>query len=276
MSEIDHNDFLSKLEFLSGDRDLFPWLMSLGFTQGTVNRLKKGQAPGGELLRALARTERVSLRWLEEGRGSPYSVSRVVDDAEGQALLAAHLEEEDWDVLMATDDDERFAVILHQPGQYGYKEKMIDYRIVEVIAGGLTLATVNWLMQRSRGNWLLRLTEDEMTRLSTGHMGNMELFGWEDARKQSDGIEPRKESSEGLMRKMKSTLHEVGGADNTRYMATQDPDTGKLFNVREVSADEYDWNKAKIYLEQMSPDQRAALFTIMRSMLRLDDSNTHH
>lgn len=250
--------------------------MSLGFTQGTVNRLKKGQAPGGELLRALARTERVSLRWLEEGRGSPYSVSRVVDDAEGQALLAAHLEEEDWDVLMATDDDERFAVILHQPGQYGYKEKMIDYRIVEVIAGGLTLATVNWLMQRSRGNWLLRLTEDEMTRLSTGHMGNMELFGWEDARKQSDGIEPRKESSEGLMRKMKSTLHEVGGADNTRYMATQDPDTGKLFNVREVSADEYDWNKAKIYLEQMSPDQRAALFTIMRSMLRLDDSNTHH
>lgn len=249
--------------------------MSLGFTQGTVNRLKKGQAPGGELLRALARTERVSLRWLEEGRGSPYSVSRVVDDAEAQELLAAHLDDEDWDVLMATADDEHFAVILHQPGQYGYKEKMIDYRIVEVIAGGLTLATVNWLMKRSRANWLLRLNEDEMSRLSTGYMGNMELFGWEDARKQSDGIEPRKESSEGLMRKMKSTLHEVGGAENTRYMAMHDPVTDELTDVREVTADEYDWNKAKIYLEQMTPSQRDALFTIMRSMLGLDE-DTHH
>ncbi|MEJ1390118.1 MAG: hypothetical protein RPU34_04375 [Candidatus Sedimenticola sp. (ex Thyasira tokunagai)] len=161
----------------------------------------KGQSPGADLLRALVRTERVSMRWLDDERGAPYHVSRVVDDKEATALLEGLLDDEDWSVLLATDDDQRFCVILHQPGSYTHKDKPIKYEIVEVVSGGITLDTVRWLDERDRGLWKLPLIPEQFERLATGHMGNMEIFGWDDPRKQSAGLK-------GLRCKMESTVHD--------------------------------------------------------------------
>ena len=168
---------------------MWPWLGSLGVTKGTIGRILKGsQSPGADLLRALQRTERVSLLWLEENKGSPYRVTRVLDDAEAQAVLSERLREE-WTVILVTSDDATFAVVLQRPeARYTYKKKEVIYIEAEIIAGGITLRTERWLDRQGRGVWLLRLTPDEMEKLSTGHMGNIELFGFEDARKQSRGL----------------------------------------------------------------------------------------
>jgi len=186
MNEKNHNNFLQKLTELSAGRDLFPWLMALGFTQATANRIKKGQPPSAELLGALMRSDRLSPRYLMEGQGAPYHVSRVISDDEAIEQLDELLVE-DWAVALVTADRHQFVVVLHQPGQYQYKEKMIDYTIVEVVAGHITRETVQWLQERDRGVWLLELAPDDFQRLATGRMGNLELFGFKDARRQRAG-----------------------------------------------------------------------------------------
>lgn len=174
-------------------------------TGAISHTLKEGRA-GSDLLRALARTERVSLRWLDEGRGAPYVVARMTSDSEATAYLD-ELFAEDWRVVVATADDATFAIILEQPGSYQLKDKTVEYRIVEVLAGNISIETVRWLTQRDRGLWLLRLTPDDMRRLSDGQMGNIELFGFHDPRK----------SSRGLIERAQSTVHD------SAYMALFNP-----------------------------------------------------
>jgi hypothetical protein len=217
-SELNDKDFLSKLRYLSAQRDITPWLKSLKFSDGLIGKVLKGQEPGADLLRALARTERVSLRWLEDGRGAPYLVSRMTNDEEAIEYLDELLAE-DWDrLILATADDERFAVILDQPGEYRLKEKWIKYHIVEVVAGNISLETLRWLAKRHKGLWMLRLTPDDMDRLSRGYMGNIELFGYEDPRKRSKGFT---EKFEPLIDKIESTLHD------SPYQALHEPPEGQ-------------------------------------------------
>ena len=148
----------------------------------------KGQPPGADLLRALQRTARVSLPWLEEDKGPPYLVTRVLDDAEAQSVLSDRLTEE-WSVALVTADDKAFTVVLHRKeARYLYKGKDVTYVEAEIIAGGITRQTERWLDRQGRGVWLLRLTPDDLQRLATGRMGNIELFGFKDARKQSRGL----------------------------------------------------------------------------------------
>jgi hypothetical protein len=180
--ENNNSDFLSRLNSTSGNLDITPWLVALGFSPGTVNRVVQDkQAPGADLLRALQRTERISLLWLEEGRGTPYNWTPVFSDEE----VIAALERLDpsapsWSILLATQNEADFALVLYRDAQYEFKGKPIDYREVEVLGGRITLKTVAWLRDHAQRQalWLLPLSKDEFERLNSGHMGNMELFGW--------------------------------------------------------------------------------------------------
>ncbi|MEJ1464990.1 MAG: hypothetical protein RPU15_17240 [Candidatus Sedimenticola sp. (ex Thyasira tokunagai)] len=207
-----NKSFLLKLRQLSVDRDITPWLKSMGFSAGLVGKVLGGQEPGGDLLRALMRHDRVSMQWLEEGRGAPYMVSLALDDTDAIKMLEALFDEE-WSVVIATDHYQDFSVVLHMPGQHGLKvkgksePKMVGYRIVEVVAGNIGLKTVRWLDEQDKANWVLPLTSVDMNRLATGRMGNLELFGYADGRKQSKGLINGKQK-ERLIDKMKSSLHD--------------------------------------------------------------------
>ncbi|VAX08069.1 hypothetical protein MNBD_GAMMA26-1716 [hydrothermal vent metagenome] len=259
-----NNDFLLKLDFLLQKRDMFPWLMSLGFTQGMVNRLKKGQPPSGELLRALQRTERVSLRWLIDDLGPPYSITRAVSDADATEQLAALLDANDWDITLATADSVGFAVVVHRDTQYKYRGKVIAYRQVEVIAGRVTVATASWLAEQARGTGLLRLEPEDMTRLESGHLGNMELFGWQDARKQSPGLWLNRRSAPGQLPQINPTHNNgpypmpqersealIVNEDQGRHNCTQSTEETELLH-------EY---------RQLTPGQRSAIRAVLRSMI---------
>ena len=264
-----YNNFLLKIEFLSGKRNISPWLTSLGISVAGAGRIKAGDSPSVDLLSALSKTERVSLRWIDEERGSPYVVSRVVNDDEAIALLTDFLHEddnEDWAVLLASNNDQTFCVILYQEKDYERKGKTVVYKDVEVIAGGVTLKTFKWLRSHSRGLWIIKLTDDEMIRLSTGYMGNMELFGWEDARKQSVGVVSRKEPSAGLTGRIKSTIH------GSHYIGVEDDETGEI-DLTEVSPEEYDEKKFLAYYHELSNQQKVALLDRLKTLVK--DESIH-
>ena len=261
-----HQDFLSKLKFLSGKRDITPWLTSLGLSSGLAGKILKGQKPGGDLLRALMRTERVSIRWLENNRGEPYMVTKVTDDDEAIEEITKLLDDENWSVLIATHNDERFAMILHLECRHQYKEKMVDYRDVEVICGDVTLKTVKWLLREDRAIWMLPLTFEQFDRLENGRMGNMEIWGWEDARKQDEGLPKR------LLDSIKSTLHD------SPYMKFHTPpddavatDLPPADNVHtlykmEIISDEVAEEKLVSHFRHLDQDKRKAVLTILETM----------
>lgn len=196
-----HNDFLSRMEDLSVKRDMSPWLISLGFSSGLATNIQKGASPGADLLEALERQERVSLRWLLEGRGPMYHVRRCIEPKEALYELANLLEERDavWTVYRVISRSEsRYCLVLVMGDQYYRKirgqdePKTINYDRVEVLSGHLGPDCMRLLYKAMRytvGN----LYETEVTRLKlyqidTGMLGNMALLGWQDARKHDDGL----------------------------------------------------------------------------------------
>lgn len=261
------NNFLSKLRYLSGDRDITPWLKSMGFSAGLVGKVLKGQPASADLLRSLSRTERVSLRWLEGAGGPVYDVWRVINDQEALEKLEAHLDDEDWSVLLVTHDDGEFVVVLHQPGAYSLRTKgstalkEVEYHIVEVFSGNITLDTIRVLDQRDKANWVLYLTEDDFNRLACGYMGNMELFGFDDPRK----------SKKGLYDKVKSTLHdstlreilEKGHSDNKSPVI----DAGQAVKAgSEDTATQL--NQLTGYFERLDAESKAVIINLLKVMSR--------
>ncbi len=239
----------------------------MGFSAGLVGKVLKGQPASADLLRSLSRTERVSLRWLEGAGGPVYDVWRVVDDQEALEKLEAHLDDEDWSVLLVTHNDGEFVVVLHQPGSYSLRTKgstslkEIKYLIVEVFSGNITLDTIRVLDQRDQANWVLYLTEDDFNRLACGYMGNMELFGFDDPRK----------SKKGLYSKVKSTLHdstlreilESGRSDNKSSVtdARQVETAGSEDTATQL-------NELAGYFKRLDAKARSVILNLLKVMSR--------
>lgn len=182
MSTFDHRSFQSKIDHLSFDRDKWPWLLSIGLTRGTINRLlNSDQAPSESTLRAIMRSENASLNWLTEDKGSPYMVNRVLDDQEGTDLLESFFEEPGWaGTLIDSNDYPGYAIVLTQPGQYSLNNRSVDYTIIEIIAGVMGPLTRACFDQHIVNQKHLELPSDEYLRLISGLMGNAELLGWKD------------------------------------------------------------------------------------------------
>ncbi|MES9901109.1 MAG: hypothetical protein ABW168_00335 [Sedimenticola sp.] len=250
----------------------------MGFNQATLNRLKKGQEPSGDLLRALVRYGRVSMRWLvsERGQGAPYSVSTALNNANAiQMLEILFVPEgaEKWSVVVATDDYRRFAVILHMPDEYLLKIKgkcdprIIGYQDVRVVAGNISIETVRWLDGRDRANWVLPLTMADMDRLSTGHMGNLELFGYADGRKQLKGVIDGKQN-ERLIDKMKSSLHDSPLRERLERKGVLASEAGVDY------ASETKTEEMARRFKQLPADQQDLVLDLMRAMVEKKQHQT--
>ena len=179
-----------------------PWLISLGFSSGLATNLQKGASPGADLLEALERQERVSLRWLLEGRGAKHHVHRCIEPKEALYELSELLQEDDagWTVhRISCPSESRYCLVLVTAAQYHRKirgqdeVKTIDYDRVEVLSGHLGPDCMGLLYKAMESGLMGKLYESEVTRLKlyqldTGMMGNMELLGWQDARKHAVGL----------------------------------------------------------------------------------------
>lgn len=177
-----------KLGSLAGDRDITPWLKSLGFSTGVISHVMGGAQPSTDLLTALVRSERVNLSWLLLDKGSPYLVEAVLSDTQAVLAVETYIHNADYGVTLAYSDNNQFAVILHKLDSHHHKDKPIEFHDVNVLAGNIGLETAHWFANQKRSNLALKLTAEAMRHLQEGHIGNMELFGFEDARKQAKGL----------------------------------------------------------------------------------------
>lgn len=175
------NSFYDRLVFVLGDNDKHPWGDRLGISPTKISNMFRGEGhiPNHESLALIRRVENVSITWLITGDGAPYVVSRCQLDAEACELLRQHLKDEpNWAIHIAACEPD-FTVVLSQPCRIKSGERDIEYFCIEIISGaGPDTLHVAFEARQKHPVFLLRLRRAEFQRLSTGWMGNMELFGW--------------------------------------------------------------------------------------------------
>jgi len=233
-----------------------PWFAAMGFSHSVVTRIKKGFPPSPDLVLALVLTERVSPRWLLDDVGPKYIVSRVLDDDEAARVLEHELKAE-WGVLLATADDKRFAVLLHTDAAFLMKNQEIAYRRVHVVTGNISLRTLRWLSDIGRGMWLVRLTPEEMERLDAGDMGNLEIWGWEDKRRKSEGLISRR-------RQIDSMLHD------SAYVFLHHEGNGEPPHPGDAKEGEMatQLNELTGYFERLDAESKAVIINLLKVMSR--------
>ncbi|BFM16256.1 hypothetical protein R50073_24390 [Maricurvus nonylphenolicus] len=199
----------------------------------------KGAQPGTDLLAALARTDRVDLDWLLLDKGVPYRVTRAMNDQYAITAIDKLLQAEDYGVAIThTADDSNLGVILHRRTEYDFKDKSVDYTEAHVFVAGVSMATVHWLNEQGRGLWALLLSEKDMQRLENGHMGNNELFGFEDARKQRPGLMSKVKPSP-----YKDSVNEVR-EPGTEYQVLDNGSQSMAMQYQQLSTDNKNHVKA--------------------------------
>ncbi|MBD3609038.1 MAG: hypothetical protein HUJ30_00655, partial [Gammaproteobacteria bacterium] len=179
MSINNHTNFLSRIKFIIGGRDNYPWGMALGFGKSTIGAMvNEGKAPSGPTLSNIARAENASLTWLLEGKGQPFLVNHYDRYEDALDYLSAMLEEEAWQPYMITDGA-RYAMVLTLPGQFESKGKMIDYTLLEVVAGhGITshaMGIAEYFREASPSLQSITTTAATMDDLYRGRMGTWSL-----------------------------------------------------------------------------------------------------
>lgn len=177
--------FNDRLLRVLSDRKKIAWGESLGFNKSTVTRIFGGEVPGTDILNAIMRKENLSLSWLLSGRGDEFVVARTQIPEEFGDLLEVLLEEGHWTAHICNAPNGA-TVVLDRPGQYEYKGKAIDYRIVEIINGPVSEELIKELrLEKSIGDdnkcyssfKLCELDEDTAWSLSNGYLGTFKLFG---------------------------------------------------------------------------------------------------
>lgn len=170
--------FDERLNFVLKDRKQTPWGKSLGFTGASISHIfSGGRVPGPEFLNAIRRAENVNLNWLLTGEGSPYIVQYYQTSDELSDYVCAMLHEEQWVVHIVSYQDVA-CLVLTQPGQYEFKGKWIDYRIVNIIAGPGDEVLTNILMDyhKSGGHiFIPELTQEQRKAIIAGDVGTYEL-----------------------------------------------------------------------------------------------------
>ena len=182
MSENVYNDLLSRLEFLCHGRKLYPFLMGLGMTTASTNRVKKGGEPTTNLLNILRDQENVNLNWFTTGKGAPYRVYRALSDAEAFDYLNTLLndEPEQWRLTLVHSAAGQ-AIVLTMPAAMAIKDKTIDYTTVEIISGNIGAKTIERAQAPgAKSTQQLEMLPQDLNRLEKGWMSNRELIGWQE------------------------------------------------------------------------------------------------
>ncbi len=166
--------FEERLSFILQDRKQTPWGKGLGFTGASISHIfSGGRIPGPEFLQAIRKAENVNLNWLLTGDGSPFVVEYFLSADALSDYLAAMLHEEEWVVHVCSYHDIA-CIVLTQPGQYEFKGKWIDYRIVHVLVGPGDEVITELLHDYHRGQhaiFVSELTEEQRQAIIHGQVG---------------------------------------------------------------------------------------------------------
>lgn len=156
------NNFVKNVEYLLHDRKFHPWGASLGVSKGSVDSMKKGVIPGGEILRNICRLENVNLNWLTSGKGTPFIVCKHTSAEEFEKSTQQHLEDSrDWKLsVISSISSENYILIWRMWAQTLYKTTPINYSEIIVEVGQWSTA---------HGTLLSHACDERLIELSTFH-----------------------------------------------------------------------------------------------------------
>ena len=172
------HDFFARFHFLLSGRQPYPFGEGAGINRGTISRVLKGNVPTHESLASLVRVENASISWLLEGKGSPYLVTYCQNDADCREMLDAWLEEDGWTLHLVMVNS-LSSLILTQPGQFDNKGKMIDYTIIEILAGPMAEKTMDRIIEAQNNGhpvMTVRVSPTVATKIYKGRMGTYALL----------------------------------------------------------------------------------------------------
>lgn len=176
------DNFLSRLQWVLGEQDKYPWCERIGVGAGRGNTMfgtrdKAGAPPTAEGLNAIRHYENISTLWLLEGKGAPCLVTTLASDEAGARQVHQLLDGQDWDIHIVTDHL-AFAVVLTRPGQYQVKDRTIDCTDVEILAGALAGKTMTALHEgaSSMPAWKVEVDGHTLADLVGGRISNLKLL----------------------------------------------------------------------------------------------------
>ncbi len=171
-------DFETRLRWLLAGRSATPWAKRLGLGGGSIKRLTSdGGKPSADALVRIMRTENVSLRWLLDGEGPPFHVTRTGSEDETLQELEDEAADDGWRValLQGANAD---ALLLFQPVEMDVKGAPLRYVSVRVIAGPVGDAVRERLLQLGvRLAAVANLSPETMAALYAGRLGTWQLLG---------------------------------------------------------------------------------------------------
>lgn len=178
------NRFDRLIKILDG-RKPYQWLKEIGIDRSAVRLIKENDAlPNWNQLYAIRRAEGIRLEWLSDGTGEPFIVNRYLSEAECAESIAAHLEDEDWNVTLATDG-QRHAAILTQPGSSTVEGRAgrsteFHYTITEIMLG-VGKSSLETIAEKAKRITLSILSSDKVAAIYKGEAGPYRLIGADDA-----------------------------------------------------------------------------------------------
>lgn len=181
------NTFLSRLLWVLGGQEKYPWCERIGVGAGRGNTMfgtrdKPATPPTAEALNAIMRYENVSITWLLDGKGAPCLVNIFTRDGEAARWVAAELQAHSWEVHVLTDR-QTYVLVMTRPDRYQVKERHIDYTRVEIVAGVLAGETLAVVRQRPAGqpSYRVDLDQDTLQSVARGQVSNLPLLRSEGA-----------------------------------------------------------------------------------------------
>lgn len=181
------DNFLSRLQWVLGEQDKYPWCERIGVGAGRGNTMfgtrdKAAAPPTAEGLNAIRHYENISTLWLLEGKGAPCLVSTLAFDEAGARRVQQLLDGQDWDIHIVTDRL-AFAVVLCRPGHYQVKDRTIECIDVEILAGALAGKTMSALHEgaASMPAYVVDVDTRTFADLVGGHISNLKLLRGEPA-----------------------------------------------------------------------------------------------
>lgn len=174
-----------RLEQVLRGRSAWKWAESVHLSSGALSRMLKGQFPDPEKLVPACRIENLSLTWLIEGRGTPFSVACPASDEEAAEVAQMALQDDPAADVLVCYCNAGYTLIVHAP-VYAQTStgKPYEYKATTIVGGcaaGYQVAEwlrhITHLKRFHKKHRAAQIAEPEWHRLASGYMGNFEIFG---------------------------------------------------------------------------------------------------
>lgn len=172
---------VERLDLILRGRKPYTWANSVALSRGAMHRLQKGHFPDPEKLVPACRVENISLSWWLDGIGPPYVVYIAATPHEHIVIAEAILTDEAQDTIVVAGNERAAHLVFITPAKATSVDGLeYEYRSVQIVGGSSADFAASQLIARHLGRYVMlkavKLVDEKLLRLASGHMGAIELL----------------------------------------------------------------------------------------------------